>query len=111
MKTQTLLNIGLARNGRKDLNSAEVINLLDECFDQSVLDFAVHQSKTEKTLVVLVPTAKVPDDIVYALSVVLGQDCIAAVDDGKSGRLCGPKAADWSPFNPSYFLDLKGASL
>lgn len=107
MKTQTLLNIGLARKGKKDLNSLGVIELLEETI--GIIDYAIKQSSTEKTLVALVNTKDVPDAFLYALSVVLGQDCIAALDDGKSGRLCGP--TPWGDFNSDLFLTLKGASL
>ena len=105
MKT-SLLNIGLARKGRKDLNSLEVVNFLAEATDQSIIDFSVQQSSTEKTLVVLLPTEKVPDEFLHALSVVLGQDCIAALDGGTSGRLVGP--TPWGDFDISQFLSLKG---
>lgn len=107
MKTQTLLNIGLARKGKKDLNSLEVVSILEETI--GLIDYAIKQSSTEKTLVALVNTKDVPDAFLYALSVVLGQDCIAALDDGRSGRLCGPKP--WGDFDLSQFLTLNGASL
>ncbi len=105
----TLLNIGLARAGKKDLNSIQVMDFLEDITDNTISDFSVQQSSTEKTLVVCLPTAKVPDAFLHALSIVLGQDCIAALDGGKTGRLCGPKP--WGNFDPSQFLDLKGGSL
>lgn len=111
---QTLLNIGLARSGRKDLNSLEVVNFLEEATDQSIIDYSVQTSNTERTLVVLLPTEKAPDEFLHALSVVLGQECIAAVDassGGLAGRLCGPDAAKWAPFNPDFFLTLNGGTL
>ena len=109
MKTLSLLNIGLAREGKADLNALEVINFLYATI--GIKEYSIQRSATEKTLVVEVLTKDVPDAFLYSLSVVLGQDCIAAVDGGTSGRLCGPRADKWSPFKAEYFLTLEGASL
>lgn len=43
------------------------------------------------------------DEEVYRIAERLGQDCIA-VRDRRGGRLIGPRAAAWGPFDPSRFL-------
>jgi len=103
---KSILNIGLAREGASDLNSAFVIELLEEVLPRGLLNFKVQRSDTEKTLVAEVATQDVPNPLLEALSVVLGQDCIAALDDGKTGRLVGPRAEAWAPFDSSQFLSL-----
>lgn len=41
---------------------------------------------------------------VYRLSEACGEDCIAAYNhDSRKGRLIGPKAYDWGPFNIDLF--------
>lgn len=108
---KTILNIGLARKGKSDLNSAFVLEMLDETLPSGVLNHTVRRSSTEKTLIAEVHTTEVPNIYLDGLSVVLGQDCIAALDGGKTGRLVGPKAAEWGSFDPSQFLTLSGQPL
>jgi len=110
MKT-SILNIGLAREGHSDLNSAFVLELLEQTLPSGLLDFKVCRSDTEKTVVAKVASNDVPNTFLEGLAVVLGQDCIAALDDGKVGRLVGPRAEAWAPFQPSQFLTLSGNPL
>ena len=44
------------------------------------------------------------DQNVYQLAVLLGQDCISVYSPRlQSGRLIGPRAAQWGAFNPEFF--------
>ena len=70
----------------------------------------VHTSDTERTLVLT--CAPLPATIAHALSVALDQDCIAVWDTAQqSGRLIGPRAADWGTFNPAFFILPNGERL
>lgn len=108
--TPYTLNIGLHRNdGGADLSLALVLNQL-RSIGASVRAARVLQSDSEPTAVITVdnPLGRVT---LYSLSLALSQDCIAQADVTGLGLLAGPKAADWGPFNPAYFLTLDGTRL
>lgn len=64
----------------------------------------VRQSATEPTAVVSGFVFPLRDEEVFQIAEKLGQDCIA-VRDARGGRLIGPRAAAWGPFDPGRFLD------
>lgn len=98
---RTLVNIGLNVNDGSKLTDDEALQALrDQGAD--ILDFIKHTSDTEPTLVVTLAsplTAKQAD----AVSEHLRQDAIAQMT-GDEGELYGPRADEWKPFNPDYFL-------
>ncbi len=62
----------------------------------------------EPTFIIESVTAHHPWEIdteIEKLSIALGQDCIAMIIDGYPGRLVGPHAAKWQPFNAEFWLD------
>ena len=63
----------------------------------------IQQSNTEPTAVVSGFVFPLRDEEVFEVAEKLGQDCIA-VRDTRGGRLIGPRAAAWGPFDPSRFL-------
>lgn len=69
-----------------------------------VMDWRVAQSQTEQTVVGSAHTAW-NEAKLHALSVALGQDCIAVKDGNNIGHLIGPKADAWGPFNPAYWIN------
>lgn len=107
--TPAIINIGMDVNDgglpigpaiiRRALRNAGAVVLNDTC----------HVSDSEPTFVARL-AAPLPADVAYALSMELRQDCIAQAV-GLSGKLHGPKAAAWGPFNPDYFLQFDGSRL
>lgn len=67
------------------------------------------ESNTERTLVASL-TKPLTREQLETLSNYLDQDCIAQ-HDGIEGQLVGPKAEEWGPFNPDYFLTMDGQPL
>jgi len=108
---KSILNIGLARKGQAELNSLFVWELLIQTLPAGVFNYKTLRSQTEPTLVAEVATDDIPDTFLEGLAVVLGQDCLACLDDGKTGRLVGPRAADWGTFSGSQFYLLNGNTL
>lgn len=110
---KALVNIGLAYSLTSDLAGASMTpeNALRalRLWGAKVTRHALHESDTEATLVAEL-AAPLSRDHLKGLSVGLRQDCIAQYANGK-GDLEGPKAADWGPFNPEYFLTMEGQRL
>lgn len=107
------INIGLAIPGSTEqMLSGPVLALLKSRF--SVLDHAVIQSDTEPTISAV--CAAYDDnlgaivDAVNVICIALGQEAIALFFKDW-GQLVGPKAAEWGPFNPAYFVTTGGARL
>lgn len=96
-----ILNIGLNVGGVEALSILEVFKAVRKAGGE-ILSHSLQQSTTERTLVLVLPK-KLPASRAHELSVVLEQECIAQLADG-IGALHGPKAAEWGPFNPEYFL-------
>lgn len=73
------------------------------------------QSDTEPTLVAEVMFMGHLEQLhakVTALSDLLQQDCIAVYNPiTGQGDLIGPRAAEWGPFNPEFFILLDGTRL
>lgn len=103
-----LLNVGLHVNGRPALSSLQVLRAL-RWIGVEPLRGAIHESDTEPTFVVEVdrPLHQAALD---ALANALQQEAVAQWSDGH-GRLAGPKAALWGPFDPAFFLTLDGKRL
>lgn len=96
-----LLNIGLhVRGGKLDWGTV-LASLHKE--GVRIIRCTEKQSASEPTLVVEIDRA-LTDNEAYWISVALGQDCIAQQTHDGEGQLHGPKADDWGPFNPDYFL-------
>lgn len=99
------VNIGLDIPGGGKVAPEEAVAALRK-IGVEVTESAVHQSDTEQTLVAHLDRALTPEEA-NAVSVALKQEAIAQMHEGE-GELHGPKAADWRPFNPAYFLTMKG---
>jgi len=109
-----ILNIGLNIPGtdramHPELARDAVRNMLAK--GERILSSPVHASDTEQTLVALIDGFPPGTSELEYLSELLLQDCVAYCKADAAGRpllstgeLFGPKAADWGPFNPSYFL-------
>lgn len=104
MKNTLTLNVGLNRNTGGTVSAADVRREIAR--HARIVKSAIHQSDTEATLVCQIdaPSHKSP---CRRLCKQFAQDCVAVVKNGR-GELVGPKAAQWSPFNPAYFLQLDG---
>lgn len=109
-----ILNIGLEVKATRLLATSVVKQLV------AAADFVINaerlvESDTEPTLVLDVTSLNGPSLTMAqfrALATDLEQDCIAVYrPKTKGGALIGPKAAEWGPFNPSYFFDLDGQRL
>jgi hypothetical protein len=69
----------------------------------------VRESNTEPTSIIETDRPLTPDEA-HELSVELQQDAIAQ-KVGDAGELYGPKAQEWGPFNPEYFLQPEPAAM
>lgn len=102
----TLINLGLVRSAQSKidpngaLNVAAVYDCLTTLWGRSWKAWT-YVSDTEPTLVIEVP-AKVSHATLLRLAHTFDQDCVAAYDG--EGIMAGPKAAQWGPFNPAYFI-------
>lgn len=107
---EVILNIGLdSVNGNVGIGTA-LRQLHNGGF--VTLDYAVHYSDTERTLVARCETGGMVETPVRHLATVLGQDCIAVwLPLFQRGELYGPRAAAWGEFNPEFFLQLDGTRL
>lgn len=112
----TLINLGLIRSAhskvapKAPLNVAAVTDCLTSLWGHS-WKAEVHTSDTEPTLVIEVP-ATVSHATLLRLAHTFDQDAVAAFDVAKGeGRLAGPAASLWGPFNPAYFIALGGQRL
>jgi hypothetical protein len=102
------VNIGLADpNGGPNLDPAVVLEAL-RVVGAEVEASAVFSSDTEPTLVVKVKRAltKRQGDFLSGLA---DQEAIAQRTGDEKGALFGPKAEQWGPFNPTYFVTPTGA--
>ena len=98
-----LVNIGLDIPGGGKLDPQAALDALKHA---GVLMHSIHQSKTEQTLIAQLGRPLSPDEA-HLISLALKQESIAQLSGGV-GELHGPKAAEWRPFNPDYFLTLNG---
>lgn len=114
MEATFILNIGL--NSPKGAIPAEQARQALRAYGFSILREALLESDTEPTLVAEVATGFATPltvlQLLYQVSEELKQDCIAVYREYTlGGALIGPRAAEWGPFNPEYFLLLDGRRL
>jgi hypothetical protein len=109
--TATFLNIGLARNDRPSDNL--LVEVLAELPNLLISDLRLVRSSTERTLVVgFEIDGEWIDDLATRLCVQFAQDCIAIYRTRSgAGKLVGPKAEAWAPFNPAEFHLPSGLTL
>jgi hypothetical protein len=112
---ELILNIGLNTNTNGNIGVGTVLRDV-EAHGFELLDVATHWSDTEQTVVARVGTGPVPDGAVNFfighLARLLSQDCIAVYNPAtREGYLIGPKADDWGPFNPEFFILVGGSRL
>lgn len=101
-----ILNIGLNIPGTdKALPAVTALGAVKLMLGEPVT-VNLRASDTEATLVLTYEHAFIPADFLPSLSEMLLQDCIAMMPEGNpaGGQLYGPKAAEWGPFNPAYFI-------
>jgi len=103
-----LINIGLHSNQGGLISVPRALTQIRRLGGR-VQRYTVHESDSEPTLVAEL-SAGLDGDALLILSEVLEQDCVAYVDS-LGGALYGPKATDWGPFNPAFFLNLTGQRL
>lgn len=109
-----IVNIGLKSDTLGDI-SVELAKQMLWAADLLIKNETVLQSDTEPTLVVRVTSINGPSFTLAnlrQLAIDLGQDCIAVYRPKTGGgALIGPKAAEWGPFNPEYFILPDGTRL
>lgn len=100
-----LVNVGLDRPDGGINTVRETLDVLAERVP--VGRWIVRESATEPTVVAEV--LGIDRLAAEYISERLAQDCIAVLTaDG--GYLAGPKAAEWGPFDPAYFLTFEEAA-
>ena len=106
-----IINLGLVSKG-KPLDPAATLASLKGMV-RRVDAHAVHTSDSEATLVAEVRLdVAAPQARLYSLAEAFGQEAVAAYNPAtKVGYMCGPEAAKWGPFNPSFFVLLDGSRL
>lgn len=109
-----IINIGL--NTADGAITPEEARETLRAYGFSILRDAVLESDTEPTLVaeVINPGASpiILPQLLHIVAEALDQDCIAVYRECTlGGALVGPRAAEWGPFNPEYFLLLDGRRL
>jgi hypothetical protein len=111
-----ILNIGLNVGATTALSAHVARQILAANDLLPVNDGVVHTSDTEPTLVIeVLPQSRSPFLVLQALKATaadLQQDCIAVYRPKTGGgSLVGPKAAEWGPFNPEFFILPNGTRL
>lgn len=106
----TLLNIGLAVNGRPNLTPEEALSTLRIVGGGRATRAEVHQSSSEPTLVVELKRPLYAA-AAFAVANALQQDAIAQFDTYQGGALYGPNARSWGIFNPDEFVTMNGQRL
>lgn len=113
---RTIINLGLIRSEHSKvapkgpLNVAAVADCLTSLWGRDWKAWT-HMSDSEPTLVIEVP-ASVSHATLLRLAYTFDQDAVAAFDVAKGeGKLAGPRAYLWGPFNPDFFLTPGGYRL
>ena len=112
-----LLNIGLNVGATTAISAEVARQILIANHLLPVDDGVVHASDTEPTLVIAVEPLMLRNPLLVmqslkAVAVDLQQDCIAVYRPKTGGgSLVGPKAAEWGPFNPEFFILPNGTRL
>lgn len=114
MEIKLTLNIGL--NSANGAIPAEQARQALAANGFSIVRDAVHESDTEPTLVAVVHLLANNYLIImqqlHRVAEDLEQDCIAVYHEHtNAGALIGPRAEEWGPFNPEFFLLLDGRRL
>lgn len=114
MEAKLILNIGL--NSADGAITPEQARQALAANEFLIVRDAVLESDTEPTLVAEVTIRNTSPFIFLQLlrrvAEELDQDCIAVYRElTGAGSLIGPRAAEWGPFNPEYFLLLDGRRL
>lgn len=104
-----LVNIGLHVKGADPLTPRQVVAAISR-EGIMVQRYAVRQSASEPTLVAQLHRALTGNEA-YWLAVILDQEAIAQQTADGEGQLHGPKAEEWGPFNPDFFLTFEEVSL
>lgn len=104
-----LLNVGLLTADKTATLAPIDVALAVAKIGGKIEEAAIHESDSEETVVIRL-AEPLPSHSLEWLSAELLQDCVAQAV-GYAGELQGPKAADWGPFNPAYFLQLDGRRL
>lgn len=99
-----IVNIGLKIDATGETMPVERAVAALEAAGVKLTRQEVRQSNTESTLVAALDRPLTPEEATRVSEVLL-QDAIAQ-RVGQSGELFGPKADEWGPFNPEYFLEL-----
>ena len=115
MEIKFILNIGLNRASGGTITAEQARQTLAANEFLIVRD-AVLESDTEPTLVAEVTSLNSSPFIflqrLHRVAEELDQDCIAVYRElTGAGSLIGPRAAEWGPFNPEFFLLLYGRRL
>jgi hypothetical protein len=118
MSSLIYLNVGLKRNDNGKTLSHTFVKQVLRHLGLDVTDLQLFASDSEWTAVV---TVCMPQksyrleqlvDAIDPAAIFLKQDCIAVVRDIRNGgSLIGPKAQEWAPFNPTYFIMPDGRRL
>lgn len=99
----TILNIGHFIGGRPALSRLAVEIALYP-LRSHIVSHTVQQSSSEPTSVIVLD-CYLSDEHLSVLCDQLQQDAITCYDTAEgTGRVVGPRAADWSPFNPDFFI-------
>lgn len=101
---QSVVNIGLNIPGGGQVAREDALKAL-RAQGVEVIDHQVRQSATEPTLIARL-SKPLSAKQGHAVSAALGQEAIAQ-RTGEKGKLFGPQAAKWGPFNPEFFLDFQ----
>lgn len=107
-----LLNIGMQTNDGGSLTPGEIVDAIERTGPGPVLQYEIHESDTEPTLVAEVVNNGGARAAIHRLAELLRQDCIAAyVPRLAVGRLIGPGADKWGVFDPARFILVDGTRL
>lgn len=103
---RSVLNVGLstAEVAGEGQITEDVVRAAVERLGVRVTALQVRQSNTEPTAIVTIDRPLTQDEG-DELSRELQQEAIAQRYNDGTGDLFGPKADEWGPFNPEYFLD------
>ena len=106
-----LLNIGMDRNDGTANTDGQLMMALLRADIIHMGEVSYVQSNTERTAVVQMEKEPNAFQVEY-LCQLLGQESIALyrMSEG-TGVLYGPKAEEWGPFNPDYFMLPDGTKL
>ena len=104
---KAFINIGLARNsglpGSRN-SFVQTLDMLEQAVGKVVDNPVQRTSKTETTLVAVIRYDHRTDSQLEDICALLAQDCVAIYTLLDGGKLIGPKAEAWGPFDPAQFI-------